>query len=79
MLLRAVDATKRAGADAGGGGEARGDVTGGRVADGPHFTPSIRARIAATRATPPAFASLRNLAPMSRSKLATEPMPSGLL
>eukprot|EP00965_Chrysotila_dentata_P033718 1122046-Pleurochrysis_carterae.AAC.3 len=38
-------------------------VTGGRVADGAALTPSIRALIDGARRAPPAFASMRNLAP----------------
>eukprot|EP00965_Chrysotila_dentata_P130531 4315556-Pleurochrysis_carterae.AAC.1 len=78
-LLRAAGAAERAGADPGGGGGAREDVTGGRVADGPRLTPSIQACVTSARTTPPAFASLRNLAPAGRAELAAEPMPSGLL
>eukprot|EP00965_Chrysotila_dentata_P141633 4680499-Pleurochrysis_carterae.AAC.1 len=37
------------------GVEAPMDVDGGRVADGPHLSAYIRARIAGARATPPAF------------------------
>eukprot|EP00965_Chrysotila_dentata_P003241 105129-Pleurochrysis_carterae.AAC.3 len=35
-------------------------VQGGRVADGPRLTPSIRRHVDAARNTPPAFAFLRN-------------------
>eukprot|EP00965_Chrysotila_dentata_P187398 6172105-Pleurochrysis_carterae.AAC.1 len=58
---------------------ARLDATGGRVGDGPSLSASIRARIAEARTAPPAFASLRNLAPEDANALAAEPMPDGLL
>eukprot|EP00965_Chrysotila_dentata_P138689 4587526-Pleurochrysis_carterae.AAC.1 len=74
-----------AGAAGSGDGAARRGTTtamspdGGRVADGPRLSPYVRARIAEARVTPPAFASLRNLAQTTTAQLTREPMPEGLV
>eukprot|EP00965_Chrysotila_dentata_P142146 4699557-Pleurochrysis_carterae.AAC.1 len=54
------------------------EATGGRVANGPSLSNSVRARVEEARFAPPAFASLRNKAPAETSALADEPMPGDL-
>eukprot|EP00965_Chrysotila_dentata_P091144 3009273-Pleurochrysis_carterae.AAC.2 len=54
------------------------NVDGGRITDGPRLSAYVRARIEDARVTPPAFASLRNLAATSPDQLEREPMPEGL-
>eukprot|EP00965_Chrysotila_dentata_P123919 4096346-Pleurochrysis_carterae.AAC.1 len=55
-----------------------GDVSGGRVADGPGLSAPIRAAIEAARARPPPFASLRNLEPEHEATLEIEELPGDI-
>eukprot|EP00965_Chrysotila_dentata_P033708 1121668-Pleurochrysis_carterae.AAC.1 len=57
---------------------AGGDISGGRVADGPGLSASIRAAIEAARVRLPPFASLRNLAPEDEAALAIEELPGDI-
>eukprot|EP00965_Chrysotila_dentata_P158619 5239137-Pleurochrysis_carterae.AAC.5 len=57
---------------------ARGEIHGGRVADGPGLSPFIRMAIAEARACPLPVASLRNLAAEEERRLAIEALPGDL-